>query len=88
MNLAAVMIASGALVLRSDMAVAVAVDPVADDVLWQHLHLADLAGPGAGRGRGIEVAVVDHLDGGDQLRAEQFRPAAVMRQRRQRVRGC
>ncbi|MGO7748689.1 lytic murein transglycosylase, partial [Rhizobium ruizarguesonis] len=33
------------------------------------------------------VAVLNHLDKGDQLRAEEFREAAVMRQRNQGVAG-
>ena len=53
----------------------------------QHLHLADLAGPGAGGRIRIEIAMADHFDRRQKLRAEQFGPAAVMRQRCERVHG-
>jgi hypothetical protein len=49
MNFAAVRMARAAL-LQADMAIAIAVHPVGDDVAWQHLHLADFAGPCAGVG--------------------------------------
>jgi hypothetical protein len=69
------------------MAVAIAIDAILDDVAGQHLHLADFACPGAGGAVRVEIAMADHLDGCDQLRPEQFRPAAIMRQRHQRVHG-
>ena len=73
--------------LDVDMAVAIAVDAEGDDVLGQHLHLTDFTGPCAGIGGGIEIAVLDHFDQRQQLRAEEFRAAAIMREGHQRVAG-
>jgi hypothetical protein len=49
--------------------------------------MPDLARPGAGGGRRIEHAAPVQLDRGEDLRAEQLRAAAVMRQRHQRIGG-
>ncbi len=69
------------------MTVAIAIDAVADDVFRQHLNLPDLAGPGAGTGCGIEVAVLHHLDECEQLRTEEFGAAAVVGERHESIAG-
>ena len=68
----------GAALFDVHMAVAIAIDAEFDDVLGQHLHLADLTGPGTGIAGGVKVAVLDHLDQGEEVRPEEFRAAAVM----------
>ena len=78
------MMTSGALPLQVDHAVAIAVDAFFQIVAGQHLRLADLAGPGA-LDVGRQDAEVDQRQQRHRLRAEQLRPAAVMRQRGQRV---
>jgi hypothetical protein len=77
--------ASGAEVLQVDMAVAIAVDAVVDDVFGQHLDHADLAGPGALGVHRVEIAVFEQFERGEDLRAEDMRAAAVMGERDQRV---
>ena len=57
------------------MPVAVAIRAVFEDVAGQHLHHADLPGPGAGGARGVEVAPAVELERGIDLRQEQLRPA-------------
>jgi hypothetical protein len=71
--------------LERDAPVPVAVHPVLDDVFGQHLHHADLSGPGAGCGAGIDVAAPVELQRREDLRAEEVRTPAVVRQRHQRV---
>ncbi|EPX87037.1 hypothetical protein Salmuc_03012 [Salipiger mucosus DSM 16094] len=69
------------------MPVAVAVHAVLEDVLGQHLHHADLARPGACGAVRVEIPARVELDRGEDLRPEDLGPAAVVRERHQRVGG-
>ena len=73
--------------LERDLPVAVAVDPVFEDIAGQHLNHPDLSGPCAGRARRVEIAVFIEFDSRQHLRAEKLGSAAIMGQRHQRVRG-
>jgi len=69
------------------MPVAVAIRAVFEDVAGQHLHHADLARPGTGGARRVEIAAAEQFHRRQHLRSEQAGPAAIMRQRHQRVAG-
>ncbi len=77
----------GRTALDVDVAVTITIDAEGDDILRQHLYLADFAGPCARIGGRIEIAMLNHFDQREQLRAEELRAAAIMRQGYQRVAG-
>ena len=65
--------------------VAVVVDAVVDIVRGQELELPKLARERADHLVGREVAALDDLQRGDELLAEQVRPAAVVGERGDRL---
>ncbi len=67
----------GNTVLQIDLAVAVAIHTTFQIILRQKLHHADFASPCAG-GRRIDDALIEQLEKGDELRAEEIRAAAVI----------
>lgn len=69
------------------MTVAIAVDAVGEDVFGEHLHHADLTGPGTGRPGRVEIAFFEEFQRGEDLGSEQFGATAIMGQRDKRVHG-
>ena len=70
---------------QADMAVSIRVLAELDDVFGQHLDHADFAGPGARGVPWVQISVLNHLDRSNQLGPEEFRPAAVVCERGERV---
>ena len=72
---------------QSDVTIAIAIDAKADDVDRQHLNLPDFTGPGPCCACRVKVSVLRHFHCGQQLRAKEFRPAAIMGKGNQRIHG-
>src|SRR5207248_9178248 len=58
-------------------AVAVEIDAALDIVGREELHLADFARPGAHQLFGRQVAAIENLKSGEELRPELLRPPAI-----------
>ena len=65
--------------------VAVSVDTIVENVLRQHLHHANLTGPGPRRALRVKVAFLEKLQRRKYLWTEELRAAAIMAQRHQRI---
>ena len=70
---------------QRDLPVAIAIDCVVDNVRGQLLHHTDLTRPSAGHAARVQIAPAVHFQRRENLRAEQFRATAIMRQRDQRI---
>ena len=73
--------------LEQNLAISIPVDAIVQDVCGQHLHHANLTGPGTRGLCGIKAALGRQGDGGKHLRLEQFRATTIMGQGQKGVPG-
>ena len=70
---------------QTDLAVAIGIHAIVNNICWQHLHHADFSGPGTFGSCRAEFAPFVQFQRCKNLRTEQLGAAAIMRQGHQRV---